>query len=331
MANVAAPTYPREYHAILLALRPDGTPITIRKESPAAAKRYQLEFYNFLKWCKRAKNAHSVAHLGGRYNHVAISVRDNTVSFILKSVARFKASEDDVLAQLAEQGIDPQALKVPESYNPKVFHQRAAGEVEPLQPFEDTGNAPDSDPLPLNLPLPQALAASDWRSEDEKAADLAKFQKMIRDAEISKEQGVLTEVKPLEWFQGERRALGDKPLDQGSPQRRLQLVMEALIIECRSIELPYPVSSKDSHEPISAAQRTILTKAWTDYFIQHGMMLDVLITEGDIGWRFTLTEDCERELAKRGIPARVRRTLYLEEDKNNIRLKTLQYFKENTL
>jgi hypothetical protein len=75
----------------------------------------------------------------------------------------------------------------------------------------------------------------------------------------------------------------------------------------------------------------MLTKAWTDYFIQHGMMLDVLITEGDIGWRFTLTEDCERELAKRGIPARTRRTLYLEDDKNNVRLKTLQYFKENTL
>lgn len=165
----STPTYPQSYHKILLALPEDGTPLSVPFGSAAAAQAERLRYYNFLKWCRRPKNASAVVHLNGRYNQVTLRVVEDTIQFALNTFQRFTETNDAIDKALAAAGLD--IPPPPRTSNPHNFAQVPKGETTPLSPAWA---------MPADL--------------QRQAMELAERSEQIA------QQGVATEVKRSNWI-----------------------------------------------------------------------------------------------------------------------------------
>lgn len=301
MVNTAEPSYPREFHTILLALREDGTPITIDKGTQAEAERYRLQFYNFLKWAKRAKNASATVHLAGRQYHVGLSVKGTKINFILKNGVRFRESENDVLAQLEAQGVDLSTVQVPDSHNNKAFMKHnPRHEVPPLMPEYDTpetrGPLATPSSAPVWVPTPGRVGFAKPSFVDEDTARLLALTKEVA------ERPAETELAETQWYPATLRTGTAAP---HGPQDKLQYVMNKLIFDCEPAFLPYPTARGDSHE-VSSINTGKRQAEWHRFLIDIGWDSCVTLRPDDAHgqWIFTLTEEGEQRLrAQRIIPA----------------------------
>lgn len=314
MANVSEPSYPREFHAIILALREDGTPLTIDKGTARNAELYRLQFYNFLKWAKRAKNASATVHLAGRQNMVGLSVKDSKVSFILKNGIRFKASEDDVMRQLAAQGVDLESIKVPDSHNNKAFRtHKAKNEVPSLMP-EYYSDAPTPLPAaPVYVPTPGVIG---FGPPPDILAEMLK----PREAPPPLER----EIVETQWFPATLRTSSAQP---HGPQDKAQWVMNKLVFECAPATLPYPTARSDSHE-VSEVNTGKREAEWQRFIMDMEWEACVAFRKVEGAWVFYLTTEADNRLRSQGISFMVRTQADGDlELKNQLRSTVVQLFK----
>lgn len=193
MAN-CTPTYPDAYHRILLALPEDGKPLVVPFTSEGEAERERLRFYNFLKWCRRAKNMMAVAHLAGRYNTVSLARKGPELHFMLNTVMRFHDTESAIDKALAAAGLDNIPLP-PQSAHPKLLRPLVKGEVSPAMP--------DISPAPVIADSGFAFADPTFEADMQ-----AKFAELIHASNLP--DASRPETKPLNteeatWL-GERRS-----------------------------------------------------------------------------------------------------------------------------
>jgi hypothetical protein len=298
MANVAEPSYPREFHSILMALREDGTPITIDKGTPEAAERYRLQFYNFLKWAKRQKNATATVHLAGRQHMTGLSVKGSKISFILKNGVRFRASEDDVLAQLAAQGVDLDTLKVPESHNNKAFMQhKTKNEVAPLRPEYQSDAPVTTLAEPIYNPNPGAIGFAPPAWVNDEMMKLVELSNQVRDNPPERE---LVETS---WFPSHLR--GAVSAASHGPQDKAQWVLNKLIFDAEPALLPYPVARGDSHE-VSDVLTGKREAEWHRFILDMEWEACLSFTKTKDGWLFMLTNEAEERLRAHKISSMVR-------------------------
>lgn len=150
MARNPNPTYPDWMWKVIAALKPTGETIMLDFKTPERAHEERLQVYNFLKWCRRPRNAMAVSHLAGKYNTVVMSVKGSTVHFALRTAQRWQAhdTEFDITRQLEEQGVGDSHLPPPTS-NERAYMPTPKGEATPLMP--DYG-----------IPILDASAADDF-------------------------------------------------------------------------------------------------------------------------------------------------------------------------
>lgn len=303
MAGNALPTYPREYFQIILALNPDGTPLVLECGSFEQATRTRLDFYNFLKWCRRPKNVHATAHLDGRYNQMAVGIKGSAIHFQLRTAERFAPLNEALLK--AMEGMDlpelPESITNPARTLPK-------GEAWPLRPDLSTTSpvpvAPTTpgsrtllaDPHGTQIPQGGFFPMPDWVQEEALKGVALSAMVAAQPREV--------EIVETQWFPATLRTGTAAP---HGPQDKLQWVMNIMIFECRPAELPFPVSKGDTHE-VSEVLTGKREAEWGRFFMDIGW--DACIGFSKIAakgvWVFNLNEEGEKRLKSQGITSIVR-------------------------
>jgi hypothetical protein len=310
--------YPQSYYQLLLILPVDGTPKTITFPSADAAAKFRLNYYNFLKWCRRPLNAHATSHLGGRYNLVSIKLVDNTLQFALRNNQRF-AEMDDALTKMFEaEGLTPPPVpaeflaptrtvpageRTPLSPEPNLYPDAVTLPVytipsapipEPVEPY-----VLDNSIMPPGVPTDSKAFIDKLFTKEEQEAERIRLLRVQHDHNEEYRLGLIP--KREGWYPKDT-VMELSTSDRERPEAMLGRAIDVAVFEQRPYTISYPLRN-DTFDEVDEAKSDKHFKLYADLLLDNGLAGAISIHRTQIGFIIAQTQEAERMLHKCGWPA----------------------------